>query len=31
VTPRGVRAARDTQQALIALWSGVPQLNERPT
>ena len=31
VTPRGVRAAKDTQQALIALWSGVPQLSERPT
>jgi DNA-binding PadR family transcriptional regulator len=31
VTPRGVRAARDTQQALVALWRGVPQLKERHT
>jgi DNA-binding PadR family transcriptional regulator len=31
VTPRGVRAARDTQQALVALWSDVPQLKERRT
>jgi hypothetical protein len=26
-----VRAARDTQQALVALWRGVPELKERPT
>lgn len=31
VTPRGVRAARDTQQALIALWRDLPQLKERRT
>ena len=31
VTPRGVRAARDTQQALVALWRDVPQLKERHT
>jgi PadR family transcriptional regulator PadR len=31
VTPRGVRAARDTQQALVALWQGLPQLKERRT
>jgi PadR family transcriptional regulator, regulatory protein PadR len=31
VTPRGVRAARDTQQALLALWRDVPQLQERRT
>ena len=31
VTPRGVRAARDTQQALVALWRDVPQLKERRT
>jgi PadR family transcriptional regulator, regulatory protein PadR len=31
VTPRGVRAAQDTQQALVAMWSGVPQLKERRT
>ncbi|HEX7086529.1 MAG TPA: PadR family transcriptional regulator [Vicinamibacterales bacterium] len=28
VTPRGVRAIRDTRQALTALWRGVPQLQE---
>lgn len=26
VTPRGVRAVRETQDALIALWTDVPQL-----
>jgi DNA-binding PadR family transcriptional regulator len=26
VSPRGVRAARETQRALVALWRGVPQL-----
>jgi DNA-binding PadR family transcriptional regulator len=26
VTPRGLRAVKDTQRALVALWSGVPQL-----
>jgi DNA-binding PadR family transcriptional regulator len=31
VTPPGVRAARDTQQALVALWRDVPQLKERRT
>lgn len=31
VTARGVRAARDTQQALVALWRGVPQLEETRT
>src|SRR5918998_258303 len=31
VTPRGIRAAKDTQQALVALWRGVPELKERPT
>jgi DNA-binding PadR family transcriptional regulator len=31
VTPRGLRAARDTQQALVALWRGVPQLKEERT
>jgi PadR family transcriptional regulator PadR len=31
VTLRGVRAIRDTQQALIALWSGIPQLQEDRT
>ena len=30
VTPRGVRAARQTRQALVALWRGVPQLKETP-
>jgi DNA-binding PadR family transcriptional regulator len=28
VTPRGVRAARQTRQALVALWRGLPQLEE---
>ena len=31
VTPRGVRAVRETQQALVALWRDVPQLKERRT
>jgi DNA-binding PadR family transcriptional regulator len=31
VTPRGVRAARDTQEALVALWRDVPQLKEGRT
>ncbi|HSL20664.1 MAG TPA: helix-turn-helix transcriptional regulator [Vicinamibacterales bacterium] len=31
VTPRGLRAARDTQQALIALWRDLPELKERRT
>jgi len=31
VTPRGLRAARDTQDALVALWRGVPQLKEKRT
>src|SRR5262245_32756312 len=26
VTKQGVRAVRDTQRALVALWNGVPQL-----
>jgi DNA-binding PadR family transcriptional regulator len=26
VTPQGVRAVKDTQRALVALWKGVPQL-----
>ena len=26
VTPKGVKAARDTQRALTALWQGVPAL-----
>ena len=30
VTPRGVRAARQTQQALVALWRGLPQMKETP-
>jgi DNA-binding PadR family transcriptional regulator len=31
VTARGVRAARDTQEALVALWRDVPQLKEGRT
>ena len=26
VTPQGVRAVKETQRALVALWEGVPQL-----
>jgi PadR family transcriptional regulator PadR len=26
VTPRGVKALKDTRRALVALWSNVPQL-----
>lgn len=26
VTPRGLRAVRDTRRALVALWTGVPKL-----
>jgi DNA-binding PadR family transcriptional regulator len=29
VTPRGLRAVRDTRDAFVALWQGVPQLEER--
>jgi len=29
VTSRGMDAVRSTRQALVALWSGVPQLKER--
>jgi PadR family transcriptional regulator PadR len=29
VTPRGLQAVKETQQALIALWRDVPQLKER--
>ncbi len=28
VTARGVRAVRDTRDAFVALWEGVPQLEE---
>jgi PadR family transcriptional regulator, regulatory protein PadR len=31
VMPRGLRAVRNTQQALIALWRDVPQLMEGRT
>lgn len=31
VTGRGLRAVRDTRQALVALWHDVPQLQERRT
>jgi DNA-binding PadR family transcriptional regulator len=30
VTPQGVRAVKDTQRALVALWKGVPQLKGGP-
>jgi len=28
VTPQGIRAAKETQRALVALWNGVPQLRK---
>ena len=31
VTPRGLRSARNTQRALVALWRGLPQLKETRT
>src|SRR6478672_1479335 len=31
VTARGIRAVKDTQRALVALWRDVPQLKERHT
>jgi PadR family transcriptional regulator PadR len=31
VMPRGLRAVKDTQQALVALWRDVPQLKESRT
>jgi DNA-binding PadR family transcriptional regulator len=31
VTPRGLRAVKQTRQALIALWRDVPELNPRHT
>jgi DNA-binding PadR family transcriptional regulator len=30
VTPRGLRAVKETQRALVALWSGVPALRGGP-
>lgn len=29
VTPTGLRAAKDTQRAFVALWSGIPELERR--
>ena len=26
VTPRGLRAVKDTQRALVSLWTGIPEL-----
>jgi DNA-binding PadR family transcriptional regulator len=31
VTPRGLRAVKETQRALVSLWSGIPELKERRT
>jgi PadR family transcriptional regulator PadR len=31
VTARGVRAVKETQRALVALWNDVPRLEERQT
>jgi PadR family transcriptional regulator, regulatory protein PadR len=29
VTPRGLRAVKETRQALVALWQDLPQLKEK--
>src|SRR5829696_3853846 len=31
ITPRGLRAVKQTQEALVALWTDIPQLKERRT
>lgn len=31
VTPRGLKAVRETQQALVSLWRGIPELTEGRT
>jgi PadR family transcriptional regulator, regulatory protein PadR len=31
LTPRGLGAVKDTREALVALWQGVPELKERRT
>ena len=31
VTPRGLKAVKDTQRALVALWTNVPALREKRT
>ena len=31
LTPRGLRAVKETQGALVALWTDLPQLKERRT
>jgi PadR family transcriptional regulator PadR len=31
VTPRGLRAVKETQRALVSLWNGIPELKERRT
>lgn len=31
VTPRGLRNVKQTQGALVALWTGLPQLKEKRT
>ena len=31
VTPRGLRAVKQTQDSLVALWTGLPQLKARRT
>jgi DNA-binding PadR family transcriptional regulator len=31
VTPRGLRAVKNTQRALVALWTDLPELKERRT
>lgn len=31
VTATGLRAAKDTQRAFVALWSGIPELERKPS
>jgi DNA-binding PadR family transcriptional regulator len=31
VTPRGLRAVKETRQALVAMWREIPQLKEKLT
>lgn len=31
VTPRGLQAVKETQKALMALWTDIPQLKEKHT
>ncbi len=31
ITPRGLRAVKETQRALVALWTDIPELDRRET